>query len=99
MSGSPLAPARPSLSFSLPTALLACSFLASLEPVVSLWASPSRGVPFVLGEDQYGRSQATPVKVLRAMPLRFQRRHGLPERSRARRWALIAPVFALGPSF
>lgn len=43
-------------------------------------------------------SQWTPVKVLSWKPPLVHFRHGLPERSRARRPALMAPWFALGPS-
>lgn len=45
-----------------------------------------------------GISQTTPVKVLRRKPPLAHLRHGLPERSRARRPALMAPRLALGPS-
>lgn len=43
-------------------------------------------------------SHSTPVKVLRRKPPLFHLRQGLPVRSRARRPALMAPWFALGPS-
>lgn len=50
------------------------------------------------GAVQRGISHSTPVKVLRRKPPRFHLRQGLPERSRARSPALMAPWFALGPS-
>jgi len=45
-----------------------------------------------------GISQTTPVKLLSRKPPLVHFRHGLPDRSRARRPALMAPWFALGPS-
>lgn len=45
-----------------------------------------------------GMSHETPVKLLTLKPLRSQRRHGLPERSRALRLALMAPALVLGLS-
>jgi hypothetical protein len=45
-----------------------------------------------------GISQTTPVKLLSVKPPFCHLRHGLPERSSARRPALIAPWLALGPS-
>lgn len=45
-----------------------------------------------------GTSQTVPVKLLRVKPPLAHFRQGLPERSRARRPALIAPWFAFGPS-
>ncbi len=83
--------------------LLTCSFslfsllLASAEAVVdspaSGWAGLGRG-----GAVQRGISQRVPVKLFSLKPPLAHRRQGLPERSRARRPALIAPVFAFGPS-
>jgi hypothetical protein len=50
------------------------------------------------GAVQRGISQVTPVKLL-SLKLPFcHLRHGFPDRSRARRPALIAPWLALGPS-
>ncbi len=43
-------------------------------------------------------SQTTPVKVFSLNPPLAHLRHGFPERSSARRPALMAPWFALGPS-
>lgn len=45
-----------------------------------------------------GISQETPVKLLSLKPPLAHFRQGLPDRSRARRPALMAPWFALGPS-
>lgn len=50
------------------------------------------------GAVQRGTSQTMPVKLLRTKPPFAHLRHGLPDRSRARSPALIAPWFALGPS-
>lgn len=50
------------------------------------------------GAVQRGSSQTTPVKLLRVNPPLVHFRQGLPDRSRARRPALIAPMLALGPS-
>lgn len=50
------------------------------------------------GARQLGTSQVTPVKLLSWNDLRSHLRHGLPDRSRALRPALIAPWLALGPS-
>lgn len=53
---------------------------------------------FLGGAVHRGISQTAPVKLLRTKPPLSHLRHGLPERSSARRPALIAPWFALGPS-
>jgi hypothetical protein len=45
-----------------------------------------------------GTSQATPVKLLSWKPPLAHFRQGFPDRSRARRPALMAPWLALGPS-
>ena len=45
-----------------------------------------------------GISQTTPVKLLSVKPPLVHFRHGLPDRSSARRPALMAPWLALGPS-
>jgi hypothetical protein len=50
------------------------------------------------GAVQRGISQTTPVKLLSLNPPLFHLRQGAPERSRARRPALMAPWLALGPS-
>src|SRR3569833_2031536 len=61
----------------------------------SSWGS---GVASLFSPVQRGISQTTPVKLLSLKPPFCHRRHGAPERSRARRPALMAPWFALGPS-
>lgn len=50
------------------------------------------------GAVQRGISQTTPVKLLSRKEPLAHFRQGLPDRSRARRPALIAPWLALGPS-
>lgn len=91
----PLAPSPCSLG---PT-LLAGSILAcSLERVVSLVTSPSKPCApaprlFVF---QRGTSHVLPVNEVNCRPLFCHLRVGVPVRSRARRFALIAPVLALG---
>ena len=50
------------------------------------------------GAVQRGSSHTTPVKLLRVNPPLVHFRQGLPDRSRARRPALMAPMLALGPS-
>lgn len=50
------------------------------------------------GAVQRGISQMTPVKVLSVKPPFVHFRQGLPDRSKARRPALMAPWLALGPS-
>ena len=89
-------PSTPLLLCSLGSALLLPIF-TSLEPVLSLLTSPANDESRVgaFHEDMF---QAMPVKELICRPLRSHFRHGLPERSRARRPALIAPVLAFGPS-
>lgn len=47
---------------------------------------------------QLGNSKAWPVKLLTVKPRFAHFRHGVPDRSSARRLALIKPVLALGPS-
>jgi hypothetical protein len=78
-------------------ALLSSLTLLSLEPVESLLTSSAKMADF-LGARQAGTSHATPVKLRILKPCFSHLRHGLPVRSRARRPALIAPMFALGPS-
>lgn len=75
-----------------------------LLSLFSLLLSPDAESPEVFsvlslgGAVQRGISQLTPVKLF-SLKLPFcHLRHGLPVRSRARRPALIAPWFALGPS-
>jgi len=75
-----------------------------LLSLFSLLLSPeaeSPNVPSALtfgGAVQRGISQTTPVKLL-SLKLPFcHLRQGLPDRSRARRPALMAPWLALGPS-
>lgn len=81
-----------SAGVSLFSLLLLLSADAALEsPVLDSGA-------FLGGAVQRGISHTVPVKLLRVKPPRFHLRQGLPERSRARRPALIAPWFALGPS-
>ncbi len=89
-------PSLPLLLCSLCKALLPLG-LRSLEPVVSLFTSPEKFESRV-GAFQEGIPHIMPVNDLSWMPLRSQRRHGLPVRSSARRPALIAPVLAFGPS-
>lgn len=50
------------------------------------------------GATQRGISQTTPVKLFMVKPPLLHLRQGLPDLSRARRPALIAPWLALGPS-
>jgi hypothetical protein len=76
------------------TALLSCGM--SLEPVLSLLTSPAKPVSRV-GAFQRGMPQRVPVKDLIWRGLRSHLRHGLPVRSKARKFALMLPVLALGP--
>ena len=80
---------------SLGSALLPFGFM-SLDPVVSLLTSPEKESRF--GASQVDIAHCVPVKDLITSGLCPQRRHGLPERSSARRPALMAPVLAFGPS-
>lgn len=77
-------------------------WLFSLEELFSAEAaaeSSEGGCDTILGGAfQRGISQTTPVKLFSWKPPLCQRRQGAPERSRARRPALIAPWLALGPS-
>jgi hypothetical protein len=50
------------------------------------------------GAVQRGNSHTTPVKLFILKDPFCHLRHGLPDRSRARKPALIAPWFAFGPS-
>lgn len=91
---------RPALLlFSLGTALLSLIFAVSLVPVVSLLTSPFSSKVIFLGARHVGTVQLMPVKLLSWKPFFSHRRQGLPDRSRARRPALMAPWLALGPSF
>ena len=81
---------------SLSTALLLLLAL-SLGVLASLVSSLTFTV-VVLGARHDGSCHATPVKLLTLNPVRSHLRQGLPERSRARRPALMAPWLALGPS-
>jgi hypothetical protein len=85
----------PWLSLSLGMALLPGGFI-SLE--LSLFISPLASRPVREGAFQDDMPQTAPVNDLSWSPFFSQRRQGLPERSRARRPALMAPVLALGPS-
>lgn len=92
----------PELLFSLGTALALLLALLSLSPasrtpsLVSL--SPCSSSICTLGARHAGSCHWMPVKLFSCSGWRSHRRHGAPERSRARRPALIAPVLALGPS-
>jgi hypothetical protein len=79
-------------------ALLSSLIFESVEPVESLLTSSAKAALFG-GARQVGTSQMTPVK-LRTWNVFFPHlRHGLPDRSSARRLALIVPMLALGPNF
>ena len=80
---------------SLGSALLPFGFVL-LDPVVSLLTSPEKESR--LGASQVDIAHCAPVNDLITSGLCPQRRHGLPERSSARRPALMAPVLAFGPS-
>jgi hypothetical protein len=92
-------------SMSAPPLLFSLFSLAIwLLSLFSLLLSPdaeSPEVPSALifgGAVQRGISQTTPVKLLSVKLPFCHLRHGLPDRSRARRPALIAPWLAFGPS-
>jgi len=87
---------RPLLSL---TALLSSLILVSLDPVESLLTSSEKAAARC---DAFhdGSSTTEPVKVRILKPVFCHLRTlNLPVRSRLRRLALIAPAFALGPSF
>jgi len=98
------------LACALPISTSAALLLFSLSlPVLSLFSlllsapvdvEPSESPPRVNfgGARHRGISQTTPVNDLSVKPPFCHFRQGLPDRSRARRPALIAPWFALGPS-
>jgi hypothetical protein len=94
--GSPWSPTLLSMAVSLSLGL--ASLLDCIDvSFKSLAASPLTCTGF--SEPFHdGSCHETPVKLLTANVLRAHLRHGLPERSRARRPALIAPWLALGPS-
>ena len=88
-------------------ALLLCSLLSWLPSLLFslllLSADPVESGLTLSGRDlggavQRGTSHKTPVKLFNLKPPLAHLRQGLPDRSRARRPALIAPWFALGPS-
>lgn len=83
---------------SLGRALLSIVGLMSPVLELSLLTSPLKVDEERIGADQDPMAQLTPVKLLRAKPLRCHFRVGLPDLSKARRFALMAPVFALGLS-
>jgi len=66
---------------------------------LSLFTSPLKVEADLVGAVHEPTAHDTPVKLLRAKPFRSHLRQALPDLSRARRPALIAPVLALGPSF
>lgn len=87
---------KPLWLLSLATALLSFGFI-SLLPVLSLFVSPvSPASP--LGAFHEFMPQMAPVKDLIVRGFFSQRLQGLPLRSSARRFALMFPVLALGPS-
>lgn len=83
---------------SLGTALLSMVGLMSVLLELSLFTSPLNVDEAPRGADQEPTSHDTPVKLLRPKPLRSHLRHGFPDRSSARRPALMAPMLAFGPS-
>lgn len=89
----------PELLFSLGTALVPLRTLLSLSPVseaISLgW--PDSSTLSGLGDRQVGSCQTMPVKLFSCNGFFSHLRQGAPERSKARRPALMAPVLALGP--
>jgi hypothetical protein len=96
--GTGVVPSPLSPLFSL-TALLSSLTLVSLEPAESLLTSSEKAAER-LGAFHEGTSHTTPVKLRRVKPFFSHLRHlNFPVRSRARRPALMAPWFALGPSF
>lgn len=81
--------------FAWPFSLFSLVLLSAEAPV-----EPSVEVSGTIlgGAVQRGISQMTPVKLFIRKPPRDHLRQGLPDRSRARRPALMAPWLALGPS-
>lgn len=80
---------------SWPFSLFSLPLLLSTDAVAE---SSVDSVTFFGGAVQRGISQTTPVKLFKVNPPLDHLRQGFPDRSRARRPALIAPWFALGPS-
>jgi len=94
--GSAWSPALLSMAVSLSVglrSLLLCWDTSLMSLNSSLFRDADFSFPF-----QDGISQMTPVKLFRWNGLRIHFRQGLPDRSSARKPALIAPWFALGPS-
>lgn len=97
----------PELLFSLGTALLPLTVsvpgtnpaLVSASPLsrAAILPSPFSGLA-ILWLRQVGSCQPIPVKLLRRRACFSHLRQGAPERSNARRPALMAPVLAFGPS-
>lgn len=83
----------PSCAFSL----FSLPLLLSADGAAVESSAPGSGC-FLGGAVQRGISHCTPVNVLSLKLPRAHLRHGLPDLSSARRPALIAPWFALGPS-
>lgn len=67
-----------------------------VELEASLLTSPAKSVSG-FGAVHDPRDHWTPVKLFNSKPFRFHLRHGLPDRSSARRPAFIAPVPPRGP--
>jgi len=90
----------PELLFSLGIMLPSRLALLSLSPVSRAPSLPSgsRSSFFGLGVRQMGTRQNIPVKLFSSNGFRCHFRQGAPVRSSARRPALMAPWFALGPS-
>lgn len=87
----------PLLLLSDGTALLSILILVSLEPELSLLTSPEKESSLG-GAAHDPRLHVMPVILLSVNPFRSHLLQGLPDLSRARRPALMAPVLALGPS-
>lgn len=83
---------RPFIPNAAPSSLLLLFAFSLFSPSLS-----SVAVAF-FGADQHGNDQTWPVKLLTVNPPFCHLRQGLPDRSRARRPALMAPWLALGPS-
>lgn len=92
-----LSPALLSMAVSLPFGF--ASLLLSCEaPLASLESSPLEAGPVFSPPFHDGNSQTTPVKLFNERGFLLHLRQGLPDLSRARRPALMAPWLALGPS-
>ncbi len=92
-----LSPALLSIAASLPLGL-ASLLLCCDRSLVSLDSSPFMADLGFSPPFHEGMSHTTPVKLFRANGFLPHLRQGAPDRSRARRPALIAPWLALGPS-